>query len=64
MELAPKLVVIALLCWLIYAQFVWIRGIVHRRRLPEPSIAPGQLETYQGQAFREICRRAANPAGA
>lgn len=61
MELAPELVVIALLCWLIYALFVWIRGIVHRRRLPEPSVAPGQLEMYQGQAFREICRRAANP---
>lgn len=62
MEPTPgQLVVIALLCWLIYALFVWIRGAVHRWRLPGPSLAPGQLEMCQGQAFREICRRAANP---
>ncbi len=61
MEPTPVLVVIALICWLIYALFVWIRGVVHRRGLPELSVAPGQLEIYQGQAFREMCRRAANP---
>lgn len=54
-------VVIALACWAIYALFAWIRGLVHRWKLPEPSLAPGQLETYQGQAFRAICRRATNP---
>ncbi|WNE96188.1 hypothetical protein PS467_12990 [Streptomyces luomodiensis] len=60
-ESTPALIVAALLCWLIYTLFVWIRGVVHRRGLPEPSVAPGQLEIYQGQAFREMCRRAAYP---
>jgi len=55
------IVVIALLCWSIYALFVRIRGAVHRRGLPEPSLLPSQLEKCQGEAFREICRRAANP---
>ncbi|MER5370245.1 hypothetical protein [Streptomyces sp. NPDC002722] len=54
-------VVIALFCWLIYRIFVGIRGAVHRWRLPEPSLAPSQLEMCQGQAFREICRRSASP---
>ncbi|MFB7597376.1 hypothetical protein [Streptomyces sp. NPDC056160] len=54
-------VVIALLCWSVYGVFVSIRRTVHRRGLPQPSLAPGQLEACQGQAFREICRRAANP---
>ncbi|WP_086823564.1 hypothetical protein [Streptomyces sp. NRRL B-24572] len=53
--------VIALLCWAVYGLFVWVRGVAHRWRLPQPSIAPGQLEAYQGQAFREICRRAKSP---
>ncbi|AGP61426.1 hypothetical protein [Streptomyces rapamycinicus] len=60
MEPTPVLIVIALICWLVYALFVWIRTVVHRRRLPEPSVAPGKLEIYQGQAFREMCRRAAH----
>ncbi|MFF8911631.1 hypothetical protein [Streptomyces olivaceoviridis] len=54
-------VVIALLCWAIYALFVSIRRAVHRRGLPPPSLARGQLEASQGEAFREICRRAASP---
>ncbi|MGW2202035.1 hypothetical protein [Streptomyces sp. NPDC001774] len=54
-------VLIALLYWSIYALFVWTRDVVHRRGLPEPSVARGQLEMCQGQAFREICRRASNP---
>lgn len=58
--LAP-VVLIALLCWSVYALFVWIRDVAHRRHLPAPSLVPGQLEAFQGQAFREICRRAANP---
>ncbi|MGA4845346.1 hypothetical protein ACOBQB_03345 [Streptomyces sp. G5(2025)] len=58
--LAP-VVLIALLCWFVHSLFVWTREIAHRRGLPAPSLAPGQLEACQGQAFREICRRAANP---
>ncbi|UFQ19416.1 MULTISPECIES: hypothetical protein [Streptomyces] len=54
-------VLIALLCWLVHALFVWTRDAAHRRGLPPPSLAPAQLEACQGQAFREICRRAANP---
>ncbi|WP_405477494.1 hypothetical protein [Streptomyces canus] len=61
-ELTPvQVVVIALLCWSVYALFVRTRRAVHRWRLPKLSLAPSQLEMYQGQAFREICRRAANP---
>ncbi|MFD0342380.1 hypothetical protein ACFVH0_27520 [Streptomyces sp. NPDC127117] len=56
-----QVVVMALLCWLIYEIFVGIRGFVHRWRLPEPSLAQHQLEMFQGQAFREICRRSASP---
>lgn len=59
-ELTP-FVLIALLCWAGYALFVWIRDSVHRWRLPAPSLAPGQVEMCQGQAFREVCRRAAGP---
>jgi hypothetical protein len=54
-------VVIALLCWALYGLFVWLRGLAHRWRLPRPTLGPGQLEMCQGQAFREICRRARNP---
>ncbi|WUH92041.1 hypothetical protein OG900_19265 [Streptomyces sp. NBC_00433] len=61
-DVTPALaVVIALLCWAVYGLFTWIRGITHRWRLPAPSIAPGRLEKYQGQAFREVCRRAKSP---
>ncbi|MEU0743378.1 hypothetical protein [Streptomyces sp. NPDC006134] len=56
-----QVVMIALLCWSVYALFVKIRGAVHRKGLPEPSLPPDQLEAYQGQAFREICRRAVRP---
>jgi hypothetical protein len=56
-----RVVVIAFLCWMIYEISVGIRGAVHRWRLPEPSLPPGQLEMCQGQAFREICRRSASP---
>ena len=54
-------VVIALLGWAIYGLFVSIRRAVHRRGLPPPSLAPRQLEASQGEAFREICRRASSP---
>lgn len=56
-------VLVGLLCWLVYRGFLWARGVVHRLRLPQPSVAPGQLEMCQGQAFREICRRAERPGG-
>ncbi|MFF0472614.1 hypothetical protein [Streptomyces sp. NPDC004284] len=54
-------VVIGLLCWAVRGLFVWLRGVAHRFRLPRPSLAPGRLEMCQGQAFREVCRRARNP---
>ncbi|MEU4272104.1 hypothetical protein [Streptomyces sp. NPDC026092] len=55
------IVLVGLICWLIYAIFVWIRGVVHRWRLPQPTLAQGQLEMSQGQAFRAICRQAQQP---
>ncbi len=62
MELTTgHVVVIGLLCWAVYGLFVWMRRVVHRWRLPEPLLPPEQLERCQGQAFREICRRAAHP---
>ncbi len=37
--------------------FTWARETFHRARLPAPTLPPGQLETYERQAFRELCRR-------
>ncbi|MEV7277970.1 hypothetical protein [Streptomyces sp. NPDC093111] len=54
-------VLIGLVCWGLRALFVWGRRTAHHWRLPEPSLAPGQLEMCQGQAFRAICRKATNP---
>ncbi|MFD3944491.1 hypothetical protein [Streptomyces sp. NPDC058579] len=57
------IVLVGLICWLTYRAFLWTRGYVHRWRMPQPSLAQGQLEMCQGQAFREICRRAQHPGG-
>ncbi|MGP3683451.1 hypothetical protein ACTVZO_01855 [Streptomyces sp. IBSNAI002] len=54
-------VAIAAVCWVVHSLYVSVRTKVHRRKLPAPSLAPGQVEMCQGQAFREICRRAAGP---
>ncbi|MBY8877347.1 hypothetical protein [Actinacidiphila acidipaludis] len=56
---ANWVVLVALFCWLAWGLFVNVRRVVHRRRLPELSVTAEQLEMFQGQAFREICRRSA-----
>ncbi|MET8134753.1 hypothetical protein ABZV24_22845 [Streptomyces sp. NPDC005251] len=54
---AEPLIVPVVLCVALRALFVASRGMYHRWRLPRPSIALEQLETFQRQVFREVCRR-------
>ncbi|MBT1184881.1 hypothetical protein HET69_12785 [Streptomyces sp. CJ_13] len=59
--IVEKIVLICLLGLGARGLFAWARGAAHRARLPAPTLPPGQVETCQGQAFRELCRRVREP---
>lgn len=58
---ATQFVVVCLLALLVYSFFVWSRGVLHRFRLPPPTLAPGRPDVLQKEAFREICRLSQGP---
>lgn len=61
MESTLSLIIAICLVLVLHQLFLGVRSRYHRRRLPPPSLTPGQAAALQNQVFREICRRSKGP---